>query len=73
ASFALRSGAAAVPVAIVGDYKLFRKTKVIYGKPVNLDAYQKSAVIEGDPLELATEEIMSRIRTMRETGEPANN
>ncbi|WP_025723064.1 lysophospholipid acyltransferase family protein [Paenibacillus polymyxa] len=73
ASFALRSGAAAVPVAIIGDYKLFRKTKVLYGKPVNLDAYQKGADIEGDPLELATEAIMSRIRTMKETGKPTNN
>lgn len=68
ASFALRSGAAAVPVAIVGDYKLFRKTRVIYGRPVNLEQYK--AVTEGDPLELATESIMSRIRTMRETGQP---
>ncbi|MFB5265989.1 lysophospholipid acyltransferase family protein [Paenibacillus enshidis] len=71
ASFALRSGAAAVPVAIVGDYKLFRKTKVIYGKPVDLEQYK--AAVEGDPLELATEGIMSRIRTMKETGQPTQS
>ncbi|MNW25699.1 1-acyl-sn-glycerol-3-phosphate acyltransferase [compost metagenome] len=68
ASFALRSGAAAVPVAIVGEYKLFRKLKVIYGQPVDLESFKNST--EGDPLELATEAIMSRIRTMKETGQP---
>ncbi|MEK3787770.1 MULTISPECIES: lysophospholipid acyltransferase family protein [Paenibacillus] len=68
ASFALRSGAAAVPVAIVGEYKLFRKLKVIYGQPVDLESFKSST--EGDPLELATEAIMSRIRTMKETGQP---
>lgn len=30
---ALRSGAAVVPVAIIGNYKLFRKTRIVYGPP----------------------------------------
>ncbi|MDO7905092.1 lysophospholipid acyltransferase family protein [Paenibacillus sp. JX-17] len=69
ASFALRSGAAVIPVAVIGNYKVFRKIKVIYGAPVSLEEF-KSRDMEGDPLELATDKIMSRIKIMKETGQP---
>jgi 1-acyl-sn-glycerol-3-phosphate acyltransferase len=35
--FALRSDAEVIPCAIIGEYKLFRKVKVFYGKPINLE------------------------------------
>jgi 1-acyl-sn-glycerol-3-phosphate acyltransferase len=35
--FALRTEAAVVPCALVGTYKPFRKLKVIFGHPVDLD------------------------------------
>jgi len=40
AVFALRSGAAVVPVAIIGPYKLFRRLKVVYGKLIDMSAYE---------------------------------
>ena len=41
ATFALRSGAAVIPVAIVGNYKVFRKMKVVYGAPMDLTDFKK--------------------------------
>ncbi|SFS59458.1 lysophospholipid acyltransferase family protein [Paenibacillus sp. 453mf] len=69
ASFALRSGSAVVPAAIIGEYKLFRKMKIVYGKPVNLDEFKDDP--SGDALERATEKIMSKIDEMTKTGIPS--
>ncbi|MDQ0058214.1 lysophospholipid acyltransferase family protein [Paenibacillus harenae] len=57
---AIRSGAAVVPVAIIGKYSLFRKMVVCYGKPIDL----KPFIEEGAPdmLEQVTDAIMARIR-----------
>lgn len=57
---AIRSGAAVVPVAIIGKYSLFRKMIVCYGKPIDL----KPFIEEGAPdmLEQVTDAIMARIR-----------
>ncbi|MCI3920264.1 1-acyl-sn-glycerol-3-phosphate acyltransferase [Paenibacillus sp. TRM 82003] len=38
ASMALRSGAAILPVAIIGDYRPFRRMKVVYGEPFDAAA-----------------------------------
>ncbi|WP_018130763.1 lysophospholipid acyltransferase family protein [Effusibacillus pohliae] len=50
AFFALRSDAVVVPTAIIGPYRLFRKTKIVYGPPVDLSSYRNgkpnSAVME---------------------------
>ncbi|MFC5448063.1 lysophospholipid acyltransferase family protein [Paenibacillus aestuarii] len=61
ASLALKAGAAVVPVAIVGHYKLFRKMKIVYGKPMDLSAYTSGS---SEDLELATEAIMNEIRSL---------
>lgn len=71
ATFALRSGAAVVPVAIVGDYKLFRKMRVIYGAP--LDLTELKEMESGEAVEAVTDNIMSRIREMQKTGKPTAN
>ncbi|WP_339324305.1 lysophospholipid acyltransferase family protein [Paenibacillus sp. FSL W8-0194] len=68
ATFALRSGAAVVPVAIVGDYKLFRKMRVIYGAPLDLTEFKEME--SGEAVEAVTDNIMSRIREMQKTGKP---
>ncbi|MFX3633506.1 MAG: lysophospholipid acyltransferase family protein [Candidatus Pristimantibacillus sp.] len=60
AMIAIRSGAAVVPVAIVGNYKPFRKMTIIYGKPIDLSELINDS--SPDMLELVTEVIMSRIR-----------
>lgn len=66
ATFALRSNAAVVPVAIIGNYKLFRKTRVVYGAPVDLDAFKELKGAEA--VEKATEKIMSEISSLRKRG-----
>ncbi|NMO96954.1 lysophospholipid acyltransferase family protein [Paenibacillus lemnae] len=68
ASFALRSDAAVVPAAIVGDYKLFRKTKIIYGAPIDVTAFKDNKAPE--TLDQVTAIIMSRIKEMQATGKP---
>lgn len=65
----MRSGSAVVPAAIIGEYKLFRKMKIVYGKPVNLDEFKDDP--SGDALERATEKIMSKIDEMTKTGVPS--
>mgnify|MGYP001413831939 CR=1 FL=1 len=69
ASFALRSKATVIPAAIIGEYKLFRKMKVIYGAPVDLTEFMGEGT--GDQLEAVTERIMSRIYEMQKTGKPS--
>ncbi|AWB45030.1 1-acyl-sn-glycerol-3-phosphate acyltransferase [Paenibacillus sp. CAA11] len=59
ATFALRSDAVVIPVAIMGSYKLFRKMKVVYGPPVDLDEFRENPGT--DAAELATARIMSEI------------
>ncbi|CAM3317096.1 MULTISPECIES: lysophospholipid acyltransferase family protein [Paenibacillus] len=71
ASFALRSGATVIPAAIIGDYKLFRKVKIIYGAPVDLSRFEGDKSPEA--LDAATEIIMSKIHEMRATGKPTVN
>jgi 1-acyl-sn-glycerol-3-phosphate acyltransferase len=63
ALIALRSGAVVIPVAISGSYKLFRKTVVAYGKPVDLSEFIHSS--SGDTLEQVTGIIMKRIAELR--------
>lgn len=63
ASFALRTNAAVVPVAICGSYKLFRKTKVVYGAPIDVEKYK------ADPstaVDLLTDEIMNSIERLKQ-------
>ncbi|WP_410514789.1 lysophospholipid acyltransferase family protein [Paenibacillus sp. BR2-3] len=69
ASFALRSGAAVVPAAIIGQYKPFRKMVVIYGSPIDLSEFAGAG---SDSLEAVTDVIMGRIREMLETGKPSS-
>jgi 1-acyl-sn-glycerol-3-phosphate acyltransferase len=60
ALLAIRSGAPVVPCRIVPGYRLFRRTHVIYGPPIDLSSFGDS--VDGDALDRATELIMQRIR-----------
>lgn len=66
ATFALRSDAAVIPVAIIGNYKLFRKMRVVYGAPVDLTVFKEEK--GPDSAELATAAIMSRIAELKSRG-----
>lgn len=61
ASLALKSGAAVVPVAIVGTYSLFRRMTIVYGTPLDMSAYEGGS---SEDLEQATEAIMKEIRRL---------
>ncbi|OBZ18798.1 acyl-phosphate glycerol 3-phosphate acyltransferase [Bacillus sp. FJAT-27264] len=68
ASFALRSGAAVIPAAIIGQYKPFRRMTVVYGAPIDLSSFEGAG---SDSLDAVTDVIMSRIHEMMETGKPS--
>ncbi|KHL94345.1 acyl-phosphate glycerol 3-phosphate acyltransferase [Paenibacillus sp. IHB B 3415] len=68
ASFALRSGAAVVPAAIIGSYKPFRRMTVVYGAPIDLSSFEGAG---SESLEAVTDVIMGRIHEMVRTGKPS--
>ncbi|MEK3684123.1 lysophospholipid acyltransferase family protein [Paenibacillus sp. FSL R10-2736] len=68
ASFALRSGAAVVPAAIIGSYKPFRRMTVVYGAPIDLSSFEGAG---SESLEAVTDVIMGRIQEMIQTGKPS--
>ncbi|URN94143.1 MAG: 1-acyl-sn-glycerol-3-phosphate acyltransferase [Candidatus Pristimantibacillus lignocellulolyticus] len=63
AMIALRSKATVIPAAIVGDYRLFRKTTITYGKPV--DIHNVTATDDIDQYEAVTNEIMKQINLLK--------
>ncbi|WEK55669.1 MAG: lysophospholipid acyltransferase family protein [Candidatus Cohnella colombiensis] len=65
----IRAKATVVPVSIIGEYRIFRKMVVVYGKPIDLKPYAEIGTAEST--EEATELIMSKIRVMLETRQPA--
>ena len=69
-TMAVRSKAVVVPVALVGQYRPFRKMLAVYGAPIDLGPFVEQGTTEG--MEEATELIMSRIREMVKTGQPAS-
>jgi len=68
-TIAARSAAAVVPVAIIGDYRLFRKLIMVCGAPLDLSPYLEKGA---EDWEGATEVLMSNIREMHRTGRPTN-
>ena len=63
AFFALRSQAVVVPTAIVGGYRLFRRTKIVYGKPLDISEFRNSKSNKQTLADL-TEHIMSAIEEL---------
>ncbi|MBI0576171.1 1-acyl-sn-glycerol-3-phosphate acyltransferase [Neobacillus cucumis] len=55
--FALRSNAQVVPCAVIGPYKAFRKLKVVYGKPMQMDELRKAKASPEEVTELIMAEI----------------
>lgn len=58
--FALRSNAHIVPCAIIGPYKPFRRLKVVYGKPIDMEEYRQNKATP----EKTTELIMNEIKNL---------
>lgn len=60
--FALRSDCVVVPCAIIGPYKMFKKVKVVYGEPIDMESLRKEKASADE----ATEKIMESIRSLIE-------
>ncbi|MDQ0244261.1 1-acyl-sn-glycerol-3-phosphate acyltransferase [Bacillus fengqiuensis] len=60
--FALRSKAVVIPCAIIGPYQPFKKLKVVYGPPLDMEKYRQEKV----SAEEATAVIMREIGKMIE-------
>ncbi|WP_080874353.1 lysophospholipid acyltransferase family protein [Oceanobacillus timonensis] len=60
--FALRSQADVVPCVIISEYKLFRRTKVVYGKPMDIESFRKNKASAKE----MSEGIMEEIRNLYE-------
>lgn len=67
ASLALKSNATVIPVAIIGDYKIFQRMKMVYGKPISLTEFKEDT--SSASLEKATEKIMTTIRELKKKHE----
>lgn len=57
--FALRSNAHVVPCAIIGNYKLFRKITVVFGKPIDLEEQRKNKISAKEATEIIMKEIQN--------------
>lgn len=62
ATFALKTGATVIPVAIVGPYRYFRPLRVFYGPPLDLSEQMKDG--SAGAVEAASQKIMIRIREL---------
>ncbi|MDZ5712026.1 lysophospholipid acyltransferase family protein [Jeotgalibacillus haloalkalitolerans] len=58
--FALRSDAAVVPCAIIGPYKISKRLKVVYGKPINMAELKERKASAAE----VTDIIMNEIKTL---------
>ena len=65
ALFALKSDAIIIPAGITGNYKLFSKVRVNYGKPFNIDEY-KGKRVRTEELSKITSDIMSEVERLIE-------
>lgn len=63
--FALRSNAAVVPCAIIGPYKRFKRLKVVYGKPINMEDVRSKKLSAEETTELIMEEIRKLINSYK--------
>jgi len=63
--FALRSDAQVVPCAVIGPYKSFKKLKVVYGKPIDMNEMRKTKASVDQVTELIMSEIHKLIKEHR--------
>lgn len=66
--FALRGNANVMPCAIIGPYKPFRKLKVVFGEPIDIEPYRERKA----KAEEVTEVIMSHIQVLLDEHHPDN-
>ncbi|WP_044640257.1 lysophospholipid acyltransferase family protein [Risungbinella massiliensis] len=56
-----------IPTAIVGEYRLFRKMKVVFGEPLELDSYlNESGKMDSEGIRKVTDEVIKRIQQLKD-------
>ncbi|NLM10270.1 MAG: 1-acyl-sn-glycerol-3-phosphate acyltransferase [Clostridiaceae bacterium] len=65
ALFALESGASILPVGIFGNYRLFSKIRVVYGKPYKL-VWENSEKASKSDLQDMVDELMDKIYSLEQ-------
>jgi 1-acyl-sn-glycerol-3-phosphate acyltransferase len=63
--FALRSDAHVVPCAIIGPYKAFKKLKVVYGKPIDMESIKEKKLNAEQTTDLIMGEIQALINNYK--------
>ncbi|AGX05311.1 MULTISPECIES: lysophospholipid acyltransferase family protein [Bacillaceae] len=63
--FALRAPAHVVPCAIIGPYKPFKRLKVVYGKPLDMEEARKNRASADEVTEMIMQEIRQLIEQHR--------
>ncbi|RYI31276.1 1-acyl-sn-glycerol-3-phosphate acyltransferase [Bacillus infantis] len=63
--FALRAPAHVVPCAIIGPYKPFKRLKVVYGKPLDMEEARKNRASADEVTEMIMQEIRQLIEQYR--------
>ncbi|MFC4078112.1 lysophospholipid acyltransferase family protein [Salinithrix halophila] len=63
AFIALKGEAVLVPAAVLGSYRLFRRVRIIFGKPIDLSEYQKGR-LTSDTIRGLTDRTMEEIAAL---------
>lgn len=71
ALLAIKSKVPVVPVAIKSNYKFFKRTKVIIGKPIEFTEYQGKKLLNEDYLNISLD-IMNNINELKRDAEDGN-
>ena len=72
ALLAIKSKVPMLPVAIVSNYKFFRRTRVIIGKPIELTEYYDKKLRNEDYVKISTD-IMNTINELKKDAANENN
>ncbi len=72
ALLAIKSKVPVLPVAIVSNYKFFRRTRVIIGKPIELTEYYDKKLRNEDYVKISTD-IMNTINELKKDAANENN
>ena len=65
AMFALKSEAQVIPVAIIGNYRPFRRVTIVYGKPMDMSRFREGKT-NSNTLKEITDQIMAEIKALHE-------
>ena len=67
AVFALRSNATVIPVGIMGSYKLFRRIRIVIGKPIDMTSY-RGVKTSKETIAQVTHLIMNHVKDLVKEG-----